>query len=146
MCRAALRGGCGVCPGGRCQRCARCRTAPRGRPRSTWPVDNTHKQTSAISAWKRGVRRRAPTRREHFPAYVIALPRAPAVLIYRRRSGNFAHPQHLPDAAPRQFHRQPGRRLPGPAPRAPLPRDRAGILGAQPGAHSPELQDHPAEA
>lgn len=75
-----------------------------------------------------------------------SLPRAPAVLIYRRRSGNFAHPQHPPDAAPRQFHRQPGRRLPGPAPRAPLPRDRAGILGAQPGAHSPELQDHPAEA
>lgn len=55
-------------------------------------------------------------------------------------------PTTPPDAAPRQFHRQPGRRLPGPAPRAPLPRDRAGILGAQPGAHSSELQDHPAEA
>lgn len=33
-----------------------------------------HTQTSAISARKRGARRRAPTRREHFPAYVIASP------------------------------------------------------------------------
>lgn len=68
---------------------------------------------------------------------------APVVLYDIERSADTSPPD-----IPRILHakRRGTRRLPGPAPRAPLPRDRAGILGAQPGAHSPELQGHPAEA